>query len=118
MDEQTILFVEAMVPILEQESGMVWGPQGVGRIVRWTCSKSNSQIVSDAFLEQVRQIEAIVREALWSHGKHHKQWYLERVALTLGLDLGQLDHEMARAGNVDREPGIAPQGFDKQNTGR
>ena len=50
----------------------------------------------------------LVIEGLWIGGAHHKQWYIEQIALCLSIDLEQIDHEMARAGNVDREPGIAP----------
>ena len=41
-------------------------------------------------------IRELVEAALTTDGAHHKQWYLERVALQLGLPL------------PDHEPGIAP----------
>ncbi len=58
MDEATKAFVEAMVPILEQESNMVWGPKGVGRIVRWTCKESGSRIFRDVFLDECKMMSA------------------------------------------------------------
>lgn len=47
MDNITQRFVEVMIPILEQESGMVWGPKAVGRIVRWTLKASKTEIVPE-----------------------------------------------------------------------
>jgi len=87
-------FTEAMIPILEQESNLVWGPQGVGKIVHWTCKQSG--------------LSELIREALWTDGGHHKQWYLEQIAGCLGIDLEQMDRDMARGGFVERELGIAP----------
>lgn len=54
------------------------------------------------------QARTLIRDGLWSPGDHHKQWHLERLASVLGIDLEELDHEMARCGNAEREPGIAP----------
>ena len=54
MDEPTKTFVEAMVPILERESNMAFGPKSVCRIVRWTCKESGSLIVSEAFLDKLK----------------------------------------------------------------
>ena len=53
-------------------------------------------------------IKELLTEALWTEGEHHKQWYLERIAESLGVDLDMLDHERARAGNCARGRGIAP----------
>lgn len=38
-------FIEVMIPILKQESGMCWGAQSVGRIIRWVLQQSRTQIV-------------------------------------------------------------------------
>lgn len=35
-DEMIELAARALVPILEQESGMAWGEQSAARILRWT----------------------------------------------------------------------------------
>jgi len=56
MYEITDKFAEAMIPILERESNLTWGPQSVGRIVRWTCTASGGQI--EAFLSEVQTMAA------------------------------------------------------------
>ncbi len=41
-------------------------------------------------------VEQLIRAALLNGAAHHKQWYLEQIALALGIDPGE------------HEPGIAP----------
>jgi len=94
MYEVTNKFTEAMIPILERESNLAWGPKSVGRIVKWASQASG--------------FSELIREALWTQGEHHKQWYLEQIADCLGIDLEQMDRDMARGGFVGRDPGIAP----------
>lgn len=36
MDSARKKLIAAMIPILEQESGLVWGPKSVGQIVDWS----------------------------------------------------------------------------------
>ena len=43
-----------MIPILEQESNLTWGPKSVGRIVRWTLKESETEIVAE--LRQSEQL--------------------------------------------------------------
>lgn len=47
-------------------------------------------------------------EALYTDGGHHKQWYIEQIASALGMDLDQIDTDMARCGNPERLQGVAP----------
>ena len=47
-----------------------------------------------------QNVKEIIHEALCTDGAHHKQWYLEQIALKLGIDLS------AEQGTF--EPGIAP----------
>ena len=45
-------------------------------------------------------------DGLLTDGAHHKQWYLEQILVTLGVDLAQLAKDL---GDEDYwEPGIAP----------
>ncbi len=44
---------------------------------------------------------------LLTDGGHHKQWYLERILLDLGVDLVELKRELA-GDDYEWEPGIAP----------
>ena len=43
-------------------------------------------------------LKALAEEALVVRGQHHKQWFLERIAEYVGINLGEVDYE----------PGIAP----------
>jgi len=46
---------------------------------------------------------------LLTDSAHHKQWYLERILLDLGVDLVELRRELiGDGGGYDWEPGIAP----------
>ncbi len=47
-----------------------------------------------------QKIEDAVKAALATDGGHHKQWYLERIARLLGIDISELDGLI--------EDGIAP----------
>lgn len=44
---------------------------------------------------------------LLTDGAHHKQWYLERILLNLGVDLVELKRELADD-DYEWEPGIVP----------
>jgi len=43
-DEMMQLAARALVPILEQESGMAWGEQSAARILRWTLENSGLRL--------------------------------------------------------------------------
>ena len=64
----------------------------------------NLQRIADA-LDKIadqsnRDVETktLITEALYCDGGHHKQWYLEEIAKSMGLDIS----------NWDIEEGIAP----------
>lgn len=40
-------------------------------------------------------VAALLREAVTTDGGHHKQWYLERIAEELGVELPDHDHGIA-----------------------
>ena len=75
-----------------------------GRIVR---GEGGIEIVGGRWV-RLEGVKELLTDALWIDGEHHKQWYLERIAELLSVDLDMLDHEMARAGNYARGRGIAP----------
>jgi len=37
-------FAEALLPILEQESNLTWGPKSVGRMLRWTLRETGQTL--------------------------------------------------------------------------
>ena len=46
-------------------------------------------------------------DGLLTDGGHHKQWYLEQILVTLGIDLDKL-RESLNVGGYDWEEGIIP----------
>ena len=44
---------------------------------------------------------------LFTDGGHHKQWVLERILVSLGVDLNELKHDVQEDG-YDWDSGIAP----------
>ncbi len=62
---------EAMVPILEQESNMIWGERSCANILRWTLAKAGLRldvvVVEDALHQCGTDAKDIEGAALVSH---------------------------------------------------
>lgn len=56
----------------------------------------------------VEEIRSLIVESLYTDGGHHKQWYLERIAEKLGIDMPELRRECADKYGYPWESGIAP----------
>ena len=41
----------------------------------------------------IESIEILIVEGLQTDGGHHKQWYLEKIAQELEIDLNDIEHE-------------------------
>ena len=58
----------------------------------------------EQFRDAAEAAVELALHALTTDGAHHKQWYLERIVTTLGIDLA---HFVATTG-LKYEPGIEP----------
>jgi len=47
--------------------------------------------------KQLVEVEDLIIEALHTDGAHHKQWYLEKIAETLEIDLSKEDYDQSIA---------------------
>jgi hypothetical protein len=57
--------------------------------------------------ELIEKLRDLAIDGLLTDGGHHKQWYLERIVETLGINMDQLVEEIESLGG-ELEPGIAP----------
>ncbi len=57
--------------------------------------------------KKIHEARLFALRGLLTDGTHRKQWFLERIAVLLGVDLAALHAELARNGR-DFESGIAP----------
>lgn len=55
----------------------------------------------------IEKVTDLALDGLFTDGGHHKQWYLERILETLGIDLEWLA-EAVKSVDGEWEPGIAP----------
>lgn len=58
-------------------------------------------------LELAEKIRELVKEALYTDGAHHKQWYLEEIGKLVGINLDELRVDMAEEYG-EWEPGKPP----------
>ena len=52
-------------------------------------------------------IKEVIIDGLLTDGAHHKQWFLEQIALKLGFDLSEIRKELL-AEDYDWDDGIIP----------
>jgi hypothetical protein len=57
--------------------------------------------------KKIHEARLLALRGLLDDGIHHKQWFLERIAETLGIDLAGFRSELRKVGR-DFKPGIAP----------
>jgi len=55
----------------------------------------------------IKKVTDLALDGLLTDGGHHKQWYLERILETLGIDLDWLV-EAVKSADGELERGIAP----------
>ena len=55
----------------------------------------------------IEKLQDLAMDGLLTDGGHHKQWYLEQILETLGINLDQLAEELKLL-DCEWEPGIAP----------
>jgi hypothetical protein len=55
----------------------------------------------------IEKLQDLAMDGLLTDGGHHKQWYLEQILETLGINLDRLAEEFKLL-DCEWEPGIAP----------
>jgi hypothetical protein len=58
----------------------------------------------EQFREAARKACKLALDGLTTYGAHHKQWYLEQIVRTFGIDL----EDFTETTGLNYEPGIAP----------
>jgi hypothetical protein len=58
--------------------------------------------------DKVQSMEELIVEGLLVDGVHHKQWYIERIAEAVGMDLYRLRAKQEAVCGYSWDPGIAP----------
>ena len=51
------------------------------------------RLLTDEIKNDIKIIKLIVEKALKVDGGHHKQWYLEQIAIKIGLNLSSIDFD-------------------------
>ena len=63
--------------------------------------------IRETYREMLDEIKELATNGLLTDGAHHKQWFLEAILRTAGVDLEILLEGLLEDG-YDWEPGIAP----------